>query len=630
MVTPSATLLAQHDAELVRFPPFAQMAEADRLQLWAAAEQRYFAPGEVVLDAAAGPVRHLFVLRRGRIEGSRRFGTPDPFTIETGECFPVGAALGERAVSAEYRAADDVFVLALPLDTVRAVAAASAPLGDFLAQRMAQLLSLAQDALHRRAASQVQQAHPLDAPLATLIKGPPLAVPPATPTGEALVAMQARGVGSVLVTDAQDAALGILTRHDLLGRIVLAGADLRAPITQVMSQPVQTLDAQASGHDAALLMARGGLRHVPITRAGRVVGIVSERDLFALQRLSLGQLGTAIDTAGDLPALQAAAAGIRGYAYQLLAQGVKARALTELVSHLNDRLTARIVTLQAAQHGLDLQRACWLAFGSEGRHEQTIATDQDNGLLLADGEDVAAWRRLGGDVNEALAACGFPLCKGGIMAGQPACCLTASAWAQRFAHWITHGSPDDLLAACIFFDLRALAGNTALATAVHQAAVQQAAATPRLLKQLALNALSHRPPLAWHGGIASERIDLKLQGTALVVEAARVLALAAGVTATATRERLLAAAGPLRVPDNEVQAWTAAFEYLQMLRLERQRAAAEDGAGGEGGEGGEADAREHPNACEPARLNEIDRRVLRGALRVVARLQQRLALDWDR
>ena len=613
ITTPSASLIAQLDAELACRPPFAQMATEPRRRFFEAADHFHYAPGEIVLEPSGGPVQHLQVVRSGRIEGTHRDGAADPFTIEPGEMFPLGAALGGRAVASTYRALEDTFCLRVPVRVVREVSAVSPPLAEFLQQRMLQLLALAQRALHERAAAQALAAQPMDAPLARFVGPPPLAVTSTALLGPALQAMHERRVGSMLVVDDTGRALGILTRHHVLGRIVLSGCALETTIADVMSRPVQTLDVGARAHDAALLMARFGLRHVPITDDGRVVGIVSERDLFALQRLSLVQLGSAIDGAADSAALADAAADIRRYVHQLLAQGLHASALTELISHLNDRLTARLITLLAAQHGLDLGRACWLAFGSEGRSEQTIATDQDNGLVLSEGEEVERWRDFGAAVNDALAACGFPLCKGGVMAGNPACCLPLAAWQQRFGYWIEHGSPNDLLAASIYFDLRPIAGIAALAARLRQYALERAAATPRFLKQMADNALLHRPPLAWYGGISGTAIDLKRQGTSIYVEAARLLALCCGVTATGTRARLEAVAAPLAVPAQEVAAWVAGFDFLQLLRLVLQTGRSSDGA---------------PNRCEPEHLNEMDRQVLRESLRMARRLQQRIDLDY--
>ncbi len=465
--------------------------------------------------------------------------------------------------------------------------------------------------------------------------------------------MQNRGVGSVLALDAQGAALGILTRHDLLPRVALANPPLdlqRTPFSAVMSQPVRTLDITQPVQQAALLMSRHGIRHVPLTEAGRVVSLVSERDLFALQRCSLRQLGAELRGAPDLATLQALAPEVPALARQLLAQGVAARTLTELMSHLNDALVERVVALLAAQHALDLDRACWVAFGSEGRGEQTIATDQDNGLVLDDGVKPAErerWLVMARAANAALDACGFPLCKGGIMAGEPACTQTRSAWAAAFSGWMGQGQPADLLKAGIFFDLRPIAGNVVLAAPLRSLIREQAPAHPRFLRLLAANSLNFRPALNWHGGLDSvldagaHWIDLKLHGTAVFVDAARCLALAHGLAALGTRERLLGAGEAMRVPRREREGWAAAFDAVQMLRLRSQveqaaapalplAAAAVHALTPPLRRASGVGAPAHPNRINLDALNDLDQRLLRDALQAARSLQQRVGMDWVR
>lgn len=623
--SPSSSLLSHLRAELAGVSPFAQMAPADLDALLTAAHETYHAPGEVLLSPASGPVQALLLVRRGAVTG-RRDGQ-DAFEYEAGELFPVGAALAERAVTATYTAQADVFALHLPVATVRAVAERSAAFAGFLTRRAWQMLDESRRAVQASFTSRTLAEGSLEALLGSLPRRAPAALPPHTPVVDALRTMQERRIGSVLVVDDAGGVQGILTRHDVLGRIALPQLPLHTPLAQVMSAPVHTLSVHDSAHDAALLMSRHGVRHVPVTDQGRLVSIVSERDLFALQRLSLKQIGGAIRGARDTTMLPGLAADIRRFAHNLLAQGLNARALTELVSHLNDLLCARAVELTAAEDGIDLSRACWLAFGSEGRGEQTVATDQDNGLVI-DSRDPAAerprWLAWAERVNHLLDACGYPLCKGRVMASNPACCLSVDEWLARFDHWIDHGAPDDLLNASIYFDLRAVAGREALALPLRERITTRAAAVPRFLKQLADNALRSRPPLNWLGGLDAATvegrsvIDLKLQGTALFVDAARLLALAHGVPATGTRERLVGVGRILQRPAQESEAWAAAFEYLQMLRLQVQMQPDGIAPG------------TNPNLVEPAALNLVDRRVLKEALRVARQLQQRVALDYQR
>jgi len=633
-MTPSPAIIHHLRTELQAHAPFAQMAAPDVERFAAAASQAYFEPGETVLAPASGPVKALYWIRRGRITGRQGLAeTQGGFEYEAGELFPVGAALAGRAVTATYTAEVDTFCLLLPLEAMHALAAASAPFTDFLNRRVQQFLELSRKSLQVAYAAQTLAEQSLETPLADLVRRAAFGIAPDAPIEVALRAMHDKRIGSVLVLDeGSGRALGILTRHDVLGRVTLPALPLATPISAVMSQPVATLTLQHTAQDAALEMSRRGVRHVPVTDDdARVVGIVSERDLFALQRLSLKQVSTSIRAAPDVATLRAVAADIRRFARNLLGQGVRARQLTELISHLNDVLAERLVALVAAAHGLDLGRACWLAFGSEGRSEQTIATDQDNGLVFMSDDparDRPAWLAFAREVNDALDACGYPLCKGNVMASNPECCLTPAEWLARFAHWIDHGAPEDLLNASIYFDFRPLAGDAALVRPMRELVTTQAARNARFMRQMADNALRNAPALNWRGGIDTQDegtqavVDLKLHGTAIYVDAARLYALAHGVEATGTRARFEAVARAMGAPPQEAEAWVGGFEVLQMLRLqvqlERDRREAVDAADG------------NPNLVDVAALNDIDRRVLKESLRVARRLQQRIQLDYLR
>jgi CBS domain-containing protein len=621
--SPSASLLGYLAQQLARHPPFAQMDAGAIEYFLSHARERYFAPGEVVVQPSDGPVQQLLYVRQGAVSGVRGLAElpPGAFQYEAGDLFPVGAAMAARPVTATYTAAADTFLLALPAAAMHELAGRSPVFADFLSRRIVQFVELSGRALQVAYASQALAEQSLETPLGQLVRGEPVTCSPGTPVGEALAQMQQRRIGSILVVGASRSLLGILTRYDVLGRVTLAQIPLDTPMRDVMVQPVHSLTAGDTAQDAMLLMSRHGIRHVPITQDHRVVGIVSERDLFALQRLSLKQVSTSLRAAPDVRTLALAAQDIRRFATRLLGQGVQARQLTALISHLNDALAGRLLQLTAQEHGVDLHCLCWLALGSEGRSEQTIATDQDNALILPDGAGTAgraAALAFGRAVNLALDACGYPLCKGGIMAGEPGCCLTLGEWRTRFTDWIAHGAPQDLLDASIFFDLRPLAGDLGLARGLQAQVLEEAHRTPRFHKQLALNALARTVPLNWLGGIetdAAGTVDLKLQGTAVIVDAARVYALAHGVPETGTRDRLDEVGRRIGLAPSEYQAWSGAFEFLQLLRLRAQLEGTSTG---------------HPNRIAPASLNDIDRRILKESFRIARQLQQRMQLDWDR
>jgi CBS domain-containing protein len=370
------------------------------------------------------------------------------------------------------------------------------------------------------------------------------------------------------------------------------------------------------------------VRHVLVTQDGRLVGVVSERDLFSLQRLGLAELTMEIRLAADVDMLARLGVEIRRLTATLVEQGMSAERLTLFVSVLNDRLSQRVIEVVRKRHRWEQLGWCWLAFGSEGRLEQTFSSDQDNGLVFEShgGAPPATTRgallAFAREVNEALDACGFPLCTGNVMASNPDLCLSIDEWKEKMGGWFEKPDPKALLDGAICFDFRPLAGDASLAQALRAWLLPRTRARPAFLRHMASNALEARPALGVLADFATEdapnapgTINLKLHGVRPFVDAARVYALAFGLSPTATVERLRAAADDLRMQPLEMSAIVDAFLFIQALRLRMQARP-------------ETYSRASANHVDPRSLNEFERRGLKEALRQGRKLHQRLALDY--
>jgi CBS domain-containing protein len=609
---------------LRRQAPFSAMAEDELLWLVQHLSVSYFARDAVLLEPSTAPAEALFIIKQGTVAGATAEGQT-VLQLGTGEMFPLGALLAGRGAANRYIAATDTFCYTLPAADFHALLGKSAEFNDFCTRRIASLLEESQRAVQSEYALALDDESRFARPLASLVRRAPLSVLAATPLADALAAMEAAQVGSVVVTDAAARPIGILTLKDVLARVTLAGVPLATPISSVMTRDPATLHADAPVADALVLMARQGIHHIPLVEAGRLAGVVSEKDIFALRRLSVEGITSAIMRSDDPARLPALAHDIGDLAHSLLAQGMDAENLTAIISSLNDRLTERIITLESeSDPALTDLHWCWLALGSEGRMEQTLATDQDNALIFAAADDAqrAALLAFALRVNHRLDACGFPLCRGGIMASNPKWCLSEAGWRQQFSQWIDHGSPEALLNASIFFDFRPLAGDAALALDLRAWLVRAARNNPRFLHQMAGNALRNRPPLGVvRDFVLSEddahphTLDLKLNGATPFVDAARIFALAAGSAKTNTAKRLRAAAESLNIPDSELADWNRGFHFLQLLRLRHQH--------------GQQRAGQVPdNHLDPDTLNPLDRRILKEALRQARKVQARLAMDY--
>ena len=632
MPAPSHPLLQSTIEALSAHAPFDAMEPEALRRLAARLSMGYYPRAATVVAPEAGVVDRLYIIKQGSVRGGAGVGAPGnsdaaDLVLGPGECFPVGALIGRRATAYDYRAEQDCFCWELPAADFHALVESSARFRAFCIDYLSTLVERSQRA--QRAAAYESLGDDIDmlAPLRSAVAREPVSCGPETPVSEVVRAMHAGRIGSMVVVDGERIPLGIFTTPDVLGRVTLPQAPMDTPISRLMTPSPVTLEEEAPLVEAALAMARHAIRHVVVTRDGRLAGVISERDLFALQRASLRRATEGMRAAQTVAQLAAAANEARRLARHLLAHGVDAERVTQMSSVLNDGLSQRLIEIVAPRHVMP-ERWCWLALGSEGRLEQTLATDQDNALIFAvgDGGDVEAARAallaFAEEINLGLEACGFPLCEGDIMARNPRWCLTLAEWRRVFDGWIRNNNPQALLNAAIFFDFRPVAGDAALAGALREAVLAQTRADRVFGRMMMDNASRSRPPLGLLDGIVSDgggkfpgTIDLKASGARPFVDAARLLALTHGLTPTGTAARLRAAGAAGVMPRDEVDASVEAFHFIQALRLRRQYL-----------EGGVPKGAE--NRIAPERLNAVDKRILKAVFRQAAMLQDRLRMDF--
>ncbi|HET9734107.1 MAG TPA: DUF294 nucleotidyltransferase-like domain-containing protein [Burkholderiales bacterium] len=588
----------------------------------------YYARDTEIVGPASGTVAKLYILKQGAVRGRpdvvARSATGVDIVLGPGECFPLGALIGRRATAYSYRAQEDAFAYELDGEDFRSLLERSPKFQRFCTDYLASLVDQSHRVLRAQLGEALADEGRMRAPLRSLVRHAPVACAPSTPIREVLKTMHERRIGSMIVVDAGGVPCGIFTHPDVLERVTLAGVALEEPIARVMTPHPVVLPDDAPVYEAAVAMAKHGIRHIVLVTDGRLSGVISERDLFTLQRASLRRAADRIRGADSVATLVEAAADIRLLARSLLVQGMGAEQLTEVVSALNDSLTRRLIDMVAARRSLP-GGWCWIALGSEGRMEQTLATDQDNALILEPGTAEAArkpYLEFADEVNRGLDACGFPLCKGDIMARNPKWCLPLEGWRATFDDWIRNPDPQALLNAAIFFDLRPLAGEAQLAGQLRDGLLAQTASKPAFLRAMAANALQVKPPIGLLRDFVTDdskefphTMDLKKLGVRPFVDAARVWALAHRLAGTGTAERLRGAAKAGAVPEQEAADNCAAFHFIQALRLRHQHLE-QPAAGAE-------------NRIDPDALNALDRRLLKEAFRQTGKVQERLRLDYQ-
>ena len=619
---------------LQRFPPFNQMEHAHLAFLVEQCQLRFYAPGESIIKPADGPVEHFYIVKQGRVVGERphtaKGGTETTFEITTGECFPLAALLGERATRTEHLAGEDTFCLQLNKLAFIKLFALSSTFRDFALRGVSSLLDQVNQQVQQKAVETLGTQYSLNTRLGELAMRHPVTCGPTTPLREAVTLMHEQQVGSIVIVDEHKAPLGIFTLRDLRHVVADGTRDFDQPIAQHMTQAPFYLSPDHSAFDAAIAMTERHIAHVCLVKDQRLCGVVSERDLFSLQRVDLVHLARTIRNAPRVDNLVAIRGEIGQLVERMLAHGASSTQITQIITLLNDHTVCRVIELALAERGDPGVPFSWLCFGSEGRREQTLHTDQDNGILFEalDRTEADAIRArllpLAQYINQCLAQCGFTLCKGNVMAGNPDLCLSRSEWARRFAGFVRDASPENLLGSSIYFDLRVVWGDEQGCEQLRQGLLEQVADNRIFQRMLADNALRQRPPvgrlrefvLTRQGNDKAATLDLKVQGLTPFVDGARLLALANGVGACNTLERLrqLVAKGVIEPLDGA--AYEEAYHFIQQTRMQQHQRQARDNL-------------PYSNRLDPDSLNHLDRRILRESLRQAQRLQSSLSLRYQ-
>lgn len=620
---------------LGRHPPFDSMAEEDLDFLAARLRPVRFASGDAVTDPEAGPAEWFYILQDGLIVGEEQGEDEriagNAWELVPGECFPLGALVDGRPVRNVQRAEGDVTCLTMDRAAFEELRGRSAVFDAFCVSRLGGLVEQARAHVQAEAARDLGGDTSLNLPIAEKRLRAPIACAPETPIREALETMSREAVGSMVVVDSAGTPVGIFTLKDLMNRVALRGVGLDAPIERVMTAEPVVVPSSAFAFEAAMLMAHNGIHHLCVVDEGRLTGVISERDLFSMQRVGLVNLSKSVARAGRVAELGNIASDIHRLVAQMMVQGAKVGQITQIITLLNDQIVERVIDLTLAEHPeLEDIAFAWIAFGSEGRQEQTLNTDQDNGILfvLPEGESADAVRArllpFADKVNRALDTIGYRLCPAEIMARNPECCLSHQEWKARFGKWIEQGTPENLLRASIYFDFRPVWGPDGPARELRAWLMERAATITRFQRQMAENALMNAPPLGGFfrdfklsgKGDAANTIDLKINGVAIFIDAARIWSLARKVPATNTQERLEGAAARGAFSEGELAAWLDAYDYVRMLRMRVNHEQAATG-------------RPFSNRVDPDALNDLDRRILKEAFREARRVQARLAQDYQ-
>ncbi len=538
--------------------PFDCLDETELKHIEQTVEMIRFSQGDHILTQGGKPSCHLYLIREGVVSFVR-----DGQVIqiqEDGDLFGYPSMLDQASPSFDVVAEEDVLVQRIPENVFRKLID-NATFAEFFLKNLVERLR------HISVSDTPSVGGDLTTSVGTLILRPPLFVSPAATVAEAAQLMSKAWAGSVLVKDDPP---GIVTDRDFRVRVLAEGLGPNTPVHLIMSRPVKTMPVETPVYAALLFMLEENIHHLALTQKREIVGVVSATDLLRHQAKSPLYLLRQVENLEDPDALSKYAIEVAGTVETLFKGGLDVSKIGQMIASLNDALLRRLLHLAEDELGPPPTPYAWIVFGSEGRMEQALLTDQDNALVYL--EDTVEARdyfsALADRVVNGLLKAGFPPCPGGYIATNWRYPL--DEWIRLFKGWVETPEPQALLETAIFFDFRAVYGELSLEPL--EQIVLDAGKQGIFLAHLARAALKLRPPLGFFRRIRDEagEVDLKAGGIAPIVSMARVYALQARSRSRSTLERLEAAyeAGALSQEGSETLIETYCF--LLRLRLREQ------------------------------------------------------------
>ncbi len=439
--------------------------------------------------------------------------------------------------------------------------------------------------------------------------------------------MTAERSGCLVVENGHREFVGIITDLDLRTKVVSRGYDVSLPVSNIMAKPLITIDSKAFIYEAILLMFRKKIKHLLVVEDGVINGVITQSKLLLSQGKSPFIFIQNVVHAPGVEELHHKWQQVPSMISQLLNRGVRAEIVNKIVTTVSDTIARNIIQQTIKEMGEPPCRFMFMVYGSEGRKEQTLKTDQDNAIIYEDAlpekrEGVRAYfLDFATRVNDKLSHVGFAFCEGNFMAKNPRWCHSLSHWKNNYTEWVEHSEPESVMNSIIFFDCRNIFGEQALIDElrahIHTLMVHQV-----FFFRLAQNALEIKPPLTFLRNfqlINKEEhknvLDMK-RAMLPIVDFARIYALKNHINHINTGERLKALCDMGVLKEQEYIELLQAYYFMMQLRLLHQAKTISTRNG------------EPNNFIDPNKLSKIEKVTLKEIFKIVEKYQTKISIQF--
>ena len=458
--------------------------------------------------------------------------------------------------------------------------------------------------------------------LEDVINKSPVSVDVETSITVAAQIMTNQKVSSLLVTR-EDKLIGIITDRDLRSRVVATSLDIHHPVSHIMTPNPAQIMGNRTLFDALALMTERNIHHLPVIDQQTLVplGMVTASDIIRHQRGNVLFIIGELSKAENLYELTRLSWQLPHYFSAHAKKAGDYDIAGKILSQATDIMTRKLIGFFQQANGKAPMMFAWLVYGSQAREDQTMGSDQDNGLLLVERPSEAQaeyFAKMADYVCNGLAKCGIKLCDGNIMASNPKLRLSLEEAIEEAKRWVKAPTKDAIMHFNIFLDVRCAAGDISLFKQLQR---QRA---PLMKQNMFLAALTRNSneisvPLSMFQKFIYEKgrkekdvIDLKTRAVALINNIARIYALADGVTLPNTLARLDALSENSQLSKRDATNLRDIWLFLNRLRWRHQ-----------------LENKVTDNRVSVSSLSSIEKHQLKAAFKAIERTNQAMVMKFS-
>ena len=393
------------------------------------------------------------------------------------------------------------------------------------------------------------------------------------PIIDAIKKMEEENAAALLVKN--ESGYGIVTDADFRQYILHHEQKNLTIISQIQTYPIISITEGELLFNVLLLMTGRSIKHLPVlNEEDEVIGLLELIDLLSHFANQSHIIHVQIAKANDIQTVIDASKRIDTMVKTLHLKGVKSRYIARLVSEMHKKMYAKLFELIFPSEWHD--KCTLILLGSEGRGEQILKTDQDNGLIFEDGFEPEDQEKVTRKFTETLDEIGFPRCKGNVMVINPKWAKSTKNYKEDIHRWITSPGKNDLMDMAIFFDIFAVAGKISIFKELRNYLMEQIKQHNEFLPHFARSIETFESPLGLFSRFVSkdkghkDEIDIKKGALFALIHGVRALALEHGIHKTNTTERIKALNDIGYMSKEDAGDLLEALEIINTLRLHSQ------------------------------------------------------------